>query len=69
MLKRPRRFDWRERGNRHGMTDRGMADDSSEQVPGQQSNESSREDIAGHGEPRETEGLGQGPHAGEGDTD
>jgi len=51
------------------MTDRGMADDSSEQVPGQQSNESSREDIAGHGEPRRTEGLGQGPHAGEGDTD
>ncbi|MGZ8749015.1 MAG: hypothetical protein ACXWZ2_18935 [Mycobacterium sp.] len=47
------------------MTDRGMAVDSSEQVPGQQTNESSREDSADD-EPSATKGLGHGPHAGEG---
>ena len=45
-----------------------MADDSSEQVPGQQTNESSREDIADK-ESGAAKGLGQGPHAGERDAD
>jgi hypothetical protein len=50
------------------MTERGMADVSSEQVPGQQTNESSldernRETAEGDS----AEGLGSGPHAGEGD--
>ncbi|MGO4442226.1 hypothetical protein AB4Z42_02595 [Mycobacterium sp. 2YAF39] len=49
------------------MTNRGMADDSSEQVPGQQPGESSRDDTADDG-PSAAEGLGQGPHAGEGDS-
>jgi len=49
------------------MTDRGMADDSSEQVPGQQSNESSRGDTL-QDKPSATEGLGHGPHAGEGNS-
>ena len=49
------------------MTDRGMADDSSEQVPGQQTNESSRDDLNREpGSPDRNEGLGHGPHAGEG---
>ncbi len=52
------------RGNPDGMTDRGMAIDSSEQVPGQQTNESSRDDTA-DSEPSVTKGLGDGPHAGE----
>jgi hypothetical protein len=44
-----------------------MADDSSEQVPGQQTNESSRDEV--NREPDSSdrkEGLGHGPHAGEG---
>jgi len=46
-----------------------MADDSSEQVPGQQVDESSLHEP--DREPRSSEhddkGLGHGPHAGEGD--
>jgi hypothetical protein len=57
------------------MTDRGMADDSSEQVPGQQTNESSRDELnreppggnqSADNEPSATKGLGHGPRAGEG---
>jgi len=60
-------FDNRLRGNPADMTDRGMADDSSEQVPGQQSNESSRGDTL-KDKSSATEGLGHGPHAGEGNS-
>jgi len=45
-----------------------MADDSSEQVPGQQTDESSRHESdrePGSSE-RADDGLGHGPHAGEG---
>ena len=49
------------------MTDRGMEIDSSEQVPGQQTNESSSKDDS-YNEASTTKGLGQGPHAGEGDS-
>lgn len=57
------------------MTDRGMADDSSEQVPGQQTNESSSDEsnrepgspnTADNDELSMAKGLGHGPHAGEG---
>ena len=44
-----------------------MADDSSEQVPGQQTNESSERNDIVEDEPRGDKGLGEGPHAGEGD--
>jgi hypothetical protein len=64
-------FDDRVRGNPADMTERGMADDSSEQVPGQQPDERSREEVnrepgSSNDEPNDTEGLGNGPHAGEG---
>ena len=47
------------------MTERGMEIDSSEQVPGQQTNESSR--VETDKESGAAKGLGHGPHAGEGD--
>lgn len=47
------------------MTDRGMEINSSEQVPGQQTNESTR--AASDNESDASKGLGDGPHAGEGD--
>ncbi|AEV71468.1 hypothetical protein MycrhN_0837 [Mycolicibacterium rhodesiae NBB3] len=50
------------------MTDRSMADDSSEQVPGQQTNESSLDERNPQPTKDDTaKGLGSGPHAGEGD--
>jgi hypothetical protein len=78
LLKRLRmrrsRFGDRVRGNPDGMIDRGMADDSSEQVPGQQTTESSRDELnresgssdTAHNEASADKGLGDGPHAGEG---
>jgi hypothetical protein len=47
------------------MTDRGMEINSSEQVPGQQTNESSR--VETDKESDAAEGMGHGPHAGEGE--
>jgi len=44
-----------------------MADDSSEQVAGQQTNESSRAEVnSDNDEASKPKGLGHGPHAGEG---
>jgi hypothetical protein len=50
------------------MSDRGMANDSSEQVPGQQTNESSDDEPnrESGSDAEADEGLGHGPHAGEG---
>jgi hypothetical protein len=57
------------RGKPAGMSERGMADDSSEQVPGQQTDESSLHESnrgADSADNTADEGLGRGPHAGEG---